>query len=262
VNARDCTDNTAPPVQVRIEDNPDQRASPPYYPKNAGVLLLPGEVTTDPAVLGTSWVQEDCSPVVWPTVSRCDGVAGQLTFDPNDKPADGLTFTVSSVEYYVDGGGSEDTPSVGTWSSDSCFPLQKAVRCSGGNVEGLPIALQSAIPSEVAYDPALLSGGTASDFTTIIQFVLEQEGTGGVRIEYCVFIPYVCTADPATPGAYLTSNLQDFDCSELPDIQQDGEICQPNSGDTCTDCCGTDSFPSCCNESGNRRCICCLGVPV
>jgi hypothetical protein len=260
--AVDCATETSS-IFVAIENNPDPGNGLPYFPKNGGVLYRPIDpLTSSPQTIGTTWVQEECAIDVWPTVSRCDGLAGQLTFDPADRPPGGLTFTVSSVEYYVDGDESRTPPSAGTWSSESCFPLQKAVRCAIGNVDSLPIALQSAIPSEVAYDPALLKGGTPSDFTTIIQFIIEQEGTGGVRIEYCVFIPYVCTSDSATPGAYLVTNLQNFDCGELPnDLSQNGELCPPNTGDSCTDCCGTDAFPACCNESGNQRCMCCLGVP-
>jgi len=257
VKATDCETGLSS-INVNLDSRPTG-SNIPYAPKNGDIIYRPGDKTSDPIDVGTTWVQESCESIIWPRCSRCDGSAGTVTYAPEGRPNGTNIFTVAAVDYYPDGETDTAAVSTGVWREGSCGGLKRAVRCSDTNIAGVPLAAQDLVPDVVSYDESLLSGGTPSDFSVLLQIVITWDGS-----DYCVNVPYQCTDDDADGSeSYQAMFVQDYDCSELPFGQnQSGWSCDPSQGPVCSDCCGADNYPSCCQDRQYRLCTCCLGEDV
>jgi hypothetical protein len=77
--------------------------------------------TTEDEPLDVEWTADECptQPDEWPVAIECGG-SGAITFDPSDRPSDGVTIQVGSTIYVPTAEISEDPPTAGAWLPDPC----------------------------------------------------------------------------------------------------------------------------------------------
>lgn len=263
VKAYDCPTGLSD-IEVRLGDNPDFGASPPYYPKNGGIVYKPAEVTNNPAILGTTWVQEACGDPIYPEAVRCDGLAGTVTYDPADRPPTANIFTTGGIDYTPSGGTSTTSPSSGVWSSGVCGSLLLATRCNSDDIPNVPGDVEAQIPANISYDSALLNGGLPEDFTIGMRLIVQRDMGGGLSQDFCLEIPYQCTNLPATGNELQSYQVQEIDCNSwgLGSSGQ-GALCDvggPGGGLDCANICCPANGGDCDAEPWCGFCQCCWNV--
>jgi len=72
---------------------------------------------SDEQPVPVTWVSTECQE--WPIAQLCGGDS-RVTFDPDLRPPDGVTFLVFGLRFKPNGEYGENAPSPGTWTPDQC----------------------------------------------------------------------------------------------------------------------------------------------